>query len=79
MSPDLERQLTRELKFHARGLGIPDGAAEVFIEKTITSLKKTFRSKSIITEDDLIRETAKELKKYSADLAYVYKNYDKII
>lgn len=79
MDEKLEKNLRKELKFHARGLDIPDGAAEIFIDRTIASLKKTFAKKSIITENDLIRETTKELKKYSADLAYVYKNYGKII
>lgn len=79
MNPETEKNLVKELKFHARGLGIPDGAAEIFIKKTLTAVKKTFKNKSIITENDLVRETAKELKKYNSDLAYIYKNYGKII
>ncbi len=79
MNDTIIQTLQKELRFHARGLNIPEGAAEVFIDHTISALKKTFKHKSVITEADLVRETAKEIKKYSADLAYVFKNYDKIV
>ena len=67
------------LKTHAKALGIPSGAAEIFIKKSLDSVKKSFKSQKIHTRQDLTRATAKELKKYHADLAYVYENYDKII
>ena len=41
--------------------------------------KKALKNRSIITEKDLNRVILKELKKYHADLAYVYENRDKII
>ena len=68
-----------ELKIHARALKIPAGAAEVFIEKSLKSAKKSLKDKKIITESDFTRAVARELKKYHSDLAYVYENYDKII
>lgn len=74
-----EKNLIKELKIDARALDIPMGAAEVFIEKTISAVKKQLRPKTIITDKDLTRTVTKELKKYNADLAYVYKNRDKII
>lgn len=79
MNIEIEKNLEKTLKFHTRGLGIPDGAAEIFIEKTLKSVKKELKNKTIITDEDLVRTVSKELKKYSPDLAYVYKNYDKII
>ena len=74
-----EKSLRKELKIHARALGIPIGAAESFIDETLKSLQKSLAQKSLITENDLKRLVYKELKKYHADLAYVYKNRDKII
>lgn len=67
------------LKLHAKGLGIPSGAASDFISRSIASAKKNLKDKSIITDADLTRAIANELKKYNRDLAYVYKNCDIII
>ena len=72
-------QLIKTLKLDARGLGIPDGAAESFINRAIKAAKKSLKSKQIITEKDLTRAIVKELKKYNADFAYVYENRDTII
>lgn len=74
-----EKDLIRELKIDARAVGIPAGAADAFVAETVKNAKKSLKSNSIITKKDLIRTVSKELKKYNADLAYVYKNRDKII
>lgn len=74
-----EKLLRKELKIDARGLGIPAGAADAFIDCVILGVRKSFRNKKIITESDLRRAVGKELKKYNADFAYVYQNRDKII
>lgn len=71
--------LEKSLKIHARALHIPDGSAEAFIHETIKSVRKSLKGKTIITDRDLKRLTAKELKKYHADFAYVYANCDIII
>ena len=74
-----EKSIIKDLKINAHGIGIPSGAAEIFAERAIKDAKKTLKSKSIITEKDLERALAKELKKYNKDLAYVYQNHDTII
>lgn len=74
-----KKTIKRELKIDARAIGIPSGAAEIFIEKTLENVKKQLNNKTIITNKDLERIIAKELKKYNADLAYIYKNRDTII
>ena len=73
------KSLTKILKIDARSVGIPSGAAEVFIDKTLKAAEKSLKSKKIITQEDLDRAITKELKKYNADFAYVYENRDKII
>ena len=69
----------KELKIDAKGIGIPSGAAEIFIDKTLSATKQKLKSKKIITSQDLERIITTELKKYNADFAYVYENRDKII
>lgn len=71
--------ISQNLKIHAKGLGIPAGAAEIFIERSLSAALKSLGRKTLITEKDLRHALVKELKKYNTDLAYVYENYDKII
>ena len=67
-----ETEIIKDLKIDARAVGIPEGAAESFIERTLKDAKKSLKNRSVITEKDLNRVILKELKKYNADLAYVY-------
>ncbi|MBR2725375.1 hypothetical protein IKE97_01865 [Candidatus Saccharibacteria bacterium] len=77
---DLDDQaIIKELKIDAKGLGIPTGAADTFIKKAISDALKNLQKKSIVTELDVKKAIIKELKKYHADLAYVFENRDKII
>lgn len=72
-------KIKKELKIHAKALGIPSGAANDFIDRTIKDATKNLKSKKLITDKDLDRAIIKELKKYHKDFAYVYQNRDKII
>lgn len=74
-----ENTIIKELKIDAKGLGIPSGAATIFIEKTLKTATKALQKKTIVTDLDVKKAITKELKKYHADLAYVYENRDKII
>lgn len=69
----------KELKLHAKALGIPEGSAEIFINNTIDSVNATLKGKNIVTSADVTRLTVKALKKYNKDFAYVYENRDTII
>lgn len=71
--------IARSIRTDAIGLGIPAGAAEVFADKAVHAAEASLRSKKVITKSDLSRALAKELRKYHADLAYVYQNRDTII
>lgn len=73
------KTLIKNLKIDAKAVGIPAGAAEIFITKSLKATEKSLESRKIITEKDLERVITKELKKYNADFAYVYENRDKII
>ena len=74
-----ERDIISDLKINAKALGIPSGAADVFIDKVMKGAKKTLKNKKVITKQDLERAVLKELRIYNNDLAYVYENRDKII
>ncbi len=69
----------KELKLHAKALGIPEGSAEIFINNTIDSVNTALKGKNIVTSADVTRLTVKALKKYNKDFAYVYENRDTII
>ena len=79
MDEKTEKALQKELKLHAKALGIPDGSAEIFIRETLKVVKKSLKGKSIITSADLDRVIVETLKKYHKDFAYVYENRDTII
>ena len=79
MDEATKKQLTHELKIHARAIGLPEGSAESFIKATVNAVQKSLKAKSVITNSDFTRIVTKELKKYNQDLAYVYQNHDKII
>ena len=79
MDETTEKSLKKELKIHAKALDIPEGSAEIFIDRAITSAKKSLKDQKTITDEDIIRAVSKELKKYHSDLSYVFANYDKII
>lgn len=73
------KAVIKELKIDAKSIGIPAGAAKIFIEKSVNDAVSNLSSKKLITDKDLTRAISKELKKYNADLAYVYKNRDTIL
>ena len=71
MDINSNKTLVKNLKVDARSVGIPAGAAEIFITKSLKAAEKSLKSRKIITEKDLDRAITKELKKYNADFAYV--------
>ena len=73
------QDLAKTLQIDAVGLGIPSGAAKIFVAKSLDAAAESLQGKSILTAQDVKRAVYKELKKYSTDLAYVYRNRDKII
>ncbi len=74
-----EKKLLIDIKREARAIGIPVGAADIFAGKAMEGIKKKLEKRKTLTKQDLERIVAIELKKYNADLAYVYTIRDKII
>lgn len=71
--------VVRDVMFEAKALNISVGAAEDFAEKVSEKVVKWAEHRASITEDDINAQIAKEINKYSKDLAFVYKNRGKII
>ena len=72
-------QLKNELLREARVVKVPMGTAEVVAEKVAEQVEEWARKRSAMTRADIDRQIAKEIAKYSKDLAYVYQNRGKII
>ena len=70
--------LAHEIKIHARAIGLPSGATESFVSLTIRNVSKRL-AQGNYPPATVRNVVAIELKKYSPDLAYAYKNHDKII
>ncbi len=74
-----KKKLKEEIIREARVLNIHVGAAEMMADKVVEKVAKWAEGRAAITQEDLNVVTAREIGKYHADLAYVYKNRGKII
>lgn len=74
-----EDVLMKDIKLEARALGIPSGAADEFARRAVKTISEKVKKRKVLTKRDLERIISTELKKYNADLAYVYQIRDKII
>ncbi|MDO4978542.1 MAG: hypothetical protein Q4E47_00065 [Candidatus Saccharibacteria bacterium] len=72
-------KLRDEIVSEASSINIPPGTAEIIAKEVIGTLKKWTRERSMITDDDLSDFLVKELKKYNKDLAYLFKQKEKLI
>ena len=71
--------LRDDILHEAKVLKISENVAKTIAEKAAGEVEKWVQKRSAVTVEDLNRQIAKELKKYNADLAYVYQIRDKII
>lgn len=71
--------VVKDIMLEAKVLGISAGAAKVFAEKVAEKVAKWAERRESVTEDDINTQIAKEINRYSKDLAFVYKNRGKII
>lgn len=64
---------------HARSIKMSPGWAEQIADKVVKKTDAWIADKELVTENDLRQKIIKEIEPLSADLAYAYKNHDKII
>ena len=72
-------ELVRELTAESRALGLPENSVPPIVERVLKAVVQWLEGREIITRGDLERVVSGELDKYSPDLAFVYRNRDKII
>ncbi len=63
----------------AKSAGVPEGWAAQIAERVAKRTDAWIRDKDLVTEGDLRKVIAKELDKIAPDIAFAYKNHDKII
>lgn len=74
-----ERDLVVDICTEGRVLGLSRETVQPFAEKVAKKVGAWAKKRKVITEDDLNRKLGEELEKYDFNIAYVYKNRDKII
>ena len=74
-----KKQVVDAIMHEAKILDLQIGAVEDFAKQVAGQVEAWAKKRSAITKKDLDLRIAKELKKYHADLAYVFKNRGKII
>ncbi len=72
-------KLKKEILQEARVLGLHRGAVELIADRVADEVDQWVTKRASVTESDLDRVTAARLRKYNADLAYLYRNRSKII
>ena len=66
------KELKSDILREAKILKIPDDVAKMAATRTAEQIQKWIDKRTAVTIEDLNRQAAKELKKYNADLSYVY-------
>ncbi len=74
-----KEDLKKEILKDAKSINLAPGFAATISDKVSNATEQKVSKLSTITKNDLERIVTSELKKYSADLAYIYRNRDKII
>lgn len=77
--PYSRNNLKKEILQHARSLRLAPAWSETIAEKTATNVDEWLTNRTTVTEEDIRHAAHQTLQKLSPDLAFAYKNYDKII
>lgn len=72
-------ELKRNILLNAKSLRIPEAWAKQIADRVVKNIDKWIADKELITEDDLRKQIVKELKVLEPNLAFAYRNHDKII
>ena len=71
--------IKKHILAYAKSQNVPENWAKQIAERVAKATDAWIDNKDIVTEDDLRRIIYKELKVLSPDIAFAYKNRDKII
>ena len=73
------KSLRQAVLADARALGIAEKWAETIANKTVDHVNKWIKNRGAVTESDIRRVAYKKLQELNPDIAYIYKNRDKIL
>lgn len=73
------KQLEKEILADARALGVAENWAKTIADKTVKDVEKWIKKRGAVTEADMRRVAHKKLQELHADVAYIFKNRDKIL
>ena len=73
------KNLEKDILKEARTIKMPAGEAKGFSKKVAEKVAKWAEKRGAVTTSDINTKMADEVKKYSDDLAFVYRNKGKII
>ena len=71
--------LKKNILTNAKSLHLPEAWAKQIADRVVKNIDKWIADKELITEDDLRKQIVKELKVLEPNLAFAYRNHDKII
>lgn len=71
--------VVKDLLKHARALNLSEAAVEKYANTVAEKVEKWVKARGGVTGDDVNALIAKEVKKYSEDLSFIYENRGKII
>ena len=74
-----DERIYQEIMREAKVLNMQAGAAEIIAKKVAEAIIKWGKNRAAVTEVDLNQRLAKETKRFSADLAYLFESKNKII
>jgi hypothetical protein len=77
--PYSNQALRAQILADAKSLHIAEKWAETIANKTVDHVDTWIKDRGTVTEADITRVAYQKLKQYHADLAYIYKNRDKIL
>jgi hypothetical protein len=73
------KKIREEILREARVLGMHPGTAKIIADNVVDKVLDWCKQRSMITEEDLNNRLSIEIKKYNADLAYLFESKGKII
>ena len=74
-----DERIYQEIMREAKVLNMQAGAAEIIAKKATEAIIKWGKNRAAVTEVDLNQRLAKETKRFSAGLAYLFESKNKII
>lgn len=74
-----ESELVKDILREAKSLGIEQDEAKIYVKIVARKVSDWANERTEVTRRDIDGQISKDISKYNADLAFIYKNRGKII